>query len=61
MLLDNIQYRRHMHEEGFAGPVLMPHWKVRGGIFLNGGLNLEVSQFCNLIMDLILCRHVGDR
>jgi hypothetical protein len=43
------------------GPILVPHWKVEGGIFLDGGLNLKVSQFCNLFFDLILCRHVGDR
>ncbi len=60
-LLDSTQYRRHMHQEGFAGPVLVPHWKVEGGISLNGGLNLKVSQLCNLFLDLILRRHVGDR
>ncbi len=61
MLLDCIQYRRHMHQEGFPGPVLVPHRKVESGIYLDSGLDFKVSQFCNLFLDLILRRHIGDR
>jgi hypothetical protein len=50
-----------MHEECFLCPVLVPHQKVEGGVFLESSLDFKASPFCNLFLDLILGRHVGDR
>jgi hypothetical protein len=50
-----------MHEECFLGPILVPHQEVEVGVFLESSLDFEVSQLCNLFLDLILVENVGDR
>jgi hypothetical protein len=50
-----------MHEKGFSSPILVPHQKVEGRVLLKRSLDLEVSQFGNFFLDLILIGNVRDR
>jgi hypothetical protein len=59
--LDGIQYCHHMHQKCFLGPVIVPHWKVEGGVLLKRRLDLEVSHCGDFFLDFILNGHVGDR
>ncbi len=43
MFLDGIQYRHHMHQKRFLGPVVVPHRKVEGGVLFKRHLDLEAS------------------
>ncbi len=44
-LLDGIQYRHHVHEKGLSSPILVPHRKVEGRVFLRRSL---IWRFLNL-------------
>jgi hypothetical protein len=61
-LLNDVQYRCHMHEKGLMGPILVPHRKVEcGGVLLERSLDLEVSQLRDFFLDLVFLGDVGDR
>ncbi len=61
MLLDGVQYHRHVHEKGLSSPILVPHRKVEGCVLLQGSLDFEVSQSGNFFLDLVFLGNVGDR
>ncbi len=60
-LLHDVQYRRHMHEKGLMGPILMLHRKVECGVFFERSLDLEVLQLCDFFLELVFLGDVGDR
>ncbi len=61
MLLHGIQYRRHVHEKGLSGPILVTHRKVECGVVFQRSLDLEISQLRNFFLDLVFLGDLGDR
>ncbi len=56
-----VQYRRHVHEKGLLGHILVPHQKVECGVLFQQSLDLEISQLCNFFLDLVFLGDVGDK